>query len=46
MLGCGLMTKEDAAFNRFIDFMSRMVEKYGEEVLAEIDNTDEESYDV
>lgn len=34
------MTKEDAAFDRFIDFMAKMVEKYGSEILNDEDNKD------
>lgn len=34
------MSKEDAAFDRLIDFMVRMVEKYG----SEIKTVEKESY--
>lgn len=32
------MTKEEAAFDRFIDLMAKMVEKYGSDILIDEDN--------
>lgn len=32
--------EQDAAFNRCVDFLVHMIEKYGHEVLAEIESSE------